>query len=143
MSDFFDQDGEDESEELPHEIIAEFIGAFMASGMNSDALYRQHFCDMVAGRIYNEFGLDGMCEMMMSLDRRADWISDIILEAPDLENIAFKKYGVYDPEISTKARQTKAIQELNGKLWRLRRKYARLIVDEIMAEKTEQPNDNA
>lgn len=135
MSDFFDQDHEDDDgDEVTHEIVAEFIGAFMAAGMNSDAIYRQSYCEMVAQKVYNEFGLDGMCELMMAMDRRADWISDIILEAPDLENVMFKKYGVWDPEISSKARQTKAIQELNGKLWRLRRKYARLIVDEIMAD---------
>lgn len=139
MSDFFDQDHEDDdSEDITHEVVAEFIGAFMAAGINSDAIYRQHYCEIIAQKVYNEFGLDGMCELMMAMDRRADWISDIILEAPDLENIMFKKYGVWDPEISQKARQTKAIEELNGKLWRLRRKYARLIVDEIMTAGEEQ-----
>lgn len=132
MDEFFDETEDDG--EVPQEILAEFVGAFMGAGMAAESLYRQHYCDMIAQKVYNEFGLDGMCELMMAMDKKADWISDIILEAPDLENIAFKKYGVYDPNISTKARQTKAIQELNTKLWRLRKKYAKLIVDEIMTE---------
>jgi hypothetical protein len=132
MDEFFDETEDDG--EVPQEILAEFVGAFMNAGMVAESLYRQHYCDMIAQKVYNEFGLDGMCELMMAMDKKADWISDIILEAPDLENIAFKKYGIYDPNISTKARQTKAIQELNTKLWRLRKKYAKLIVDEIMTE---------
>lgn len=121
--DFFDQVGE-----------ANFLGAFMLSVMSADMVYRQHYCEIVAQRVYDEFGIDGMCELMIALDKTADWISDIIIDAPDLENIAFKKYGVYDSEISQKARQTKAIQELNTKLWRLRKKYAKIIVDEIMQD---------
>jgi hypothetical protein len=103
-------------------------------------LYRRHYCDIVAHKVYNEFGVDGMCELMMAMDKKADWISDIIIESPDLDNIAFKKYGTFDPELAAKARHTKALQELNEKLWRLRRKYARLIVDEIMGTEEEVQN---
>lgn len=132
--DEFRNDDFDENEEIPQDIVAEFVGAFMASGMSAETLYRQHYCDLIAQKVFNEFGLDGMCELMMAMDKKASWISDIILEAPDLENIAFKKYGVFDPDMASKARRTDAIQEFNTKLWRLRRKYAKLIVDEIMLE---------
>lgn len=126
----------DESED-PKEMMAEFLSQFMSAG-TSEYLYRRHYCDIVAHKVYNEFGVDGMCELMMAMDKRADWISDIIIEAPDLDNIAFKKYGTFDAELAKKARHTKALEELNQKLWRLRRKYARLIVDEIMGEEEEE-----
>jgi hypothetical protein len=90
--------------------------------------------------VYNEFGYDGLAEMMMSMDKKADWISDILIEAPDLDNIAFKVYGTFDDKLADKARQTDALREFNDKLWRLRRKYSKLIVAEIM-EWDESPND--
>jgi hypothetical protein len=121
----------EEPDREPTEMMAEFLSQFMAAG-SADYLYRRHYCDIIAHKVYNEFGIDGMCELMMSMDKKADWISDIIIEAADLDNIAFKKYGTFDPELALKARSTKSLQELNEKLWRLRRKYARLIVDEIM-----------
>jgi hypothetical protein len=132
MDDFDDE--ELGAEGLPPEVVAEFISTFITHAHNAEAIYRRHYCDVVAGKVHNEFGTEGLCELMMAMDKRAEWISDILLEAPDLENIAFKKYGVYDGEIAKKARNTKALAEMNEKLWRLRRKYAKLIVDEIMGD---------
>lgn len=132
-----DEEAFEEPEREANELMAEFISSFMTAG-SAEQIYRKHYCDIIAHKVYNEFGMDGMCELMMSMDRKADWISDIILEAPDLDNIAFKKYGVFDQDLAAKARSTKAFKELNEKLWRLRRKYARLIVTEIMeGEKAE------
>lgn len=122
-----------EEPEDSKEMMAEFLSQFMSSS-SSEYLYRRHYCDIIAHKVYNEFGIDGMCELMMAMDKKAAWISDIIIEVTDLDNIAFKKYGTFDPELAFKARNTKALQELNEKLWRLRRKYARLIVEEIMTE---------
>lgn len=122
---------ENEDQQEPSEIMAEFLTQFIASG-TADILYRKNYCDMVAGKVYNEFGYDGLAELMMAMDKKADWISDILIEAPDLDNIAFKTYGTFDDKLAVKARQTRALQEFNDKLWRLRRKYSKLIVAEIM-----------
>lgn len=123
---------EEPEDQEPTELMAEFISQFMSSG-TAEVIYRKHYCDIVASKVYNEFGADGLCELMISMDKRADWISDILIEAPDLDNIAFKNYGVFDDKMAVKARHTKALQELNEKIWRLRRKYSKLIVEEIMS----------
>jgi hypothetical protein len=123
---------EEPEDQEPAEIMAEFLTQFMASG-TADLLYRKNYCEFVASKVHSEFGVDGLCELMVAMDRHGDWISDILFEAPDLDNIAFKNYGVFDSEISTKARHTKALQDFNEKIWRLRRKYAKLIVEEIMS----------
>ena len=69
---------------------------------------------------------------MMAIDKRANWISDILIENSDLDDILFQKYGIYDSEICLKARKTEAMIEMNGKIWRLRKKYAKAIVEELM-----------
>lgn len=125
-------------EEVSPEMMAEFIGAFMGAASQTEAVLRKNFCDTVVRRIYNDWGAEGFCELMVSMDKKADWISDILFESPDLADIAFNKYGIYDPEITLKARDTEAMLELNKKLWRLRRKYAKLIVDEIVGKEAEQ-----
>jgi len=123
------EDNDDQKE--PSEMMAEFLTQFISSG-TADLLYRKTYCDIVAGKVYNEFGYDGLAELMMSMDKKADWISDILIEAPDLDNIAFKTYGTFDDKLAEKARQTESLREFNEKLWRLRRKYSKLIVAEIM-----------
>jgi hypothetical protein len=100
---------------------------------------------MIANRVYAEFGHEGMCELMIAMDKKAGWISDIIIENNDLDEILFKKYGVYDHNIVSKARKTEAVQEMNSKIWRLRRKYAKAIVEELMlapSEDTQSPTDS-
>jgi hypothetical protein len=69
---------------------------------------------------------------MMAIDTRGRWVSDILLEDSDLDDILFSKYETYDKDIIHKARATNAVAEMNQKIWRLRKKYAKLIVDEVM-----------
>lgn len=121
---------ETESDVSRQELI-EFLGDFMSGTMRIEQVYRSHLCDTLVQRVNAEFGAEGLAELMIKIDECGGWISDILLEAPDLENAMFEKFGVYDPEVTHKARDTKAMYEMNKKIWRLRRRYAKLIVDEI------------
>lgn len=153
--DFFEED-EAESFVSPEE-LAVWLSEFMAQTSDAEAMYRNHFCSMIANRVYDEFGSEGLCELMIVMDKKAGWISDIIIENNDLDEILFKKYGIYDHSIISKARKTKAVQEMNTKIWKLRRKYAKAIVEEIMiaglaehgidpliinSQKTQKPTDS-
>lgn len=127
---FFDEMGENDLP--PREELAVWLSEFMAASADAENKYRNHYCTMLAEKLYEEFGIEGFCEMMMAMDRKAGWISDIILEASDLDDILFKKHGVYDKHALAKARASQSMDELNGKIWRLRRKYAKAIVEELM-----------
>lgn len=135
VSDFLDPDSPDnhELDEQTRADLTEFIANFMEGANDAEATYRKHYCQMVVNKIHHEFGYEGLCELMITMDKRAGWISDILIESPDLDEYLFKKYNLYDDDIASKARETTAMQDLNGKIWRLRRKYSRLIVDELMA----------
>ncbi|MEY3099145.1 MAG: hypothetical protein RIS63_33 [Bacteroidota bacterium] len=121
------------SEESPEERqdLMGFLSEFLISAKDTEMRYRDNYCDIVVNKVFNDFGYEGLCHLMMSIDKKANWISDIIIENSDLDDVMFKKYGFYDAGICDKARQTKAMLELNTKIWRLRRKYAKIIVDEI------------
>ena len=135
--DFFD-DEDDEQFANPEE-LAVWLSEFMAQTSDAEVMYRNHFCTMIANRVYDEFGHEGLCELMIAMDKKAGWISDIIIENNDLDEILFKKYGVYDHNIVSKARKTEAVQEMNTKIWKLRRKYAKAIVDELMVAPLDTP----
>lgn len=127
-----DFSGEEEDGEQPtKEELAMWLSEFMSQGQRAQSMYRQHFCQIVVERLFEEFGVDGMCELMMAIDRRAGWISDIILEDADIHDALFKNHGIYDDKAIQKARECAEIVEMNKKIWRLRKKYSRLIADEI------------
>jgi hypothetical protein len=131
MDDEFGFDGDDD---IPtREELAVWLSEFMNSTAAAESMYRSHFCDLLAHRVYADFGVEGLCELMGSIDKRGLWISDILLENNDLDEVMFSKYGTYDNDVVRKARSTSAMAELNQKIWRLRKRYAKLIVDEIMS----------
>jgi len=49
----------------------------------------------------------------------------------------FDAHGIYDSDVVGKARNSEAFIELNKKIWRLRRRYAKLIVEEIINDEKE------
>lgn len=118
--------------EPTREELAVWLSEFMNKSADAEMMYRSHFCSLMVNRVFDEFGYEGMCELLMSIDKQSGWITDIILENNDIDDILFAKFGVYDKEAIRKARDTNAMSELNKKIWRLRRKYAKLIADEIM-----------
>jgi hypothetical protein len=138
---FFDFENSEDPELTPREDLALWVGEFMAQAVDAENIYRGHFCNILADRIYQEFGYEGFCEMMMTMDRKAGWISDIIIENSDIDDILFKKYGLYDPHAIAKARASRAMEEMNGKIWRLRKKLARQVAEELVASGKEEAID--
>lgn len=112
--------------------LAVWLSEFMSQSQKAQRLYRSHFCTIIVNRLWDEFGAEGMCELMMAIDKRAGWISDIIIEDTDLHDALFNTHGVYDDDAIIKARMSHEMMELNRKIWRLRRKYAKLIAKEIV-----------
>ncbi len=121
------------SEETPEDRqdLMRFLSEFLISARDTETRYRDNYCDMVVNKIFNDFGYEGLCHLMMSIDKKGNWISDILIENSDLDDLMFSKHGFYDRDICDKARNTQAMQDLNTKIWRLRRKYAKIMVDEI------------
>lgn len=124
-------DGGENDRQPTREELAVWLSEFMGKSQEAEGMYRQNFCSMVVDRLWGEFGVEGMCELMMAIDRRAGWISDIIIEDADLHDSLFSGYGVFDNDAIYKARMSEQLTELNKKIWRLRKKYSKLIAEEI------------
>lgn len=128
--DFLDEDDDDIAQTSAE--LAVWLSEFMSQSQKAKKMYRSHFCHIVVNRLWDEFGVEGMCELMIAIDKRAGWISDIIIEDTDIHDALFNTHGVFDDEAIVKARMSNELVELNKKIWRLRRKYAKLIAQEII-----------
>ena len=128
---FYDFDAEDDDVPTTEE-LAVWLSDFMSQSSKAEKMYRSHFCSIVVNRLWKEFGVEGMCELMLAIDKRAGWISDIILEDADLHDALFDNHGVFDDDAVIKARMSNRLMEMNKKIWRLRRKYSKLIAEEIV-----------
>jgi hypothetical protein len=129
----------DDDSDPSHEDLIEMIGEFMTGSMRVADVYRSHLCDTLVQRVYDEFGTEGMAELMMKIDWRADWITDMLFDSNDLHDSMFKRHSTFDEEISMKARSTMAMSEMNKKIWNMRKRYVAKIVDEIWESDNPQP----
>lgn len=114
------------------EELAVWLSEFMSQSQKAQILYRSNFCAFVVNKVFEEFGIEGLCDLMLAIDKRAGWISDILIEDADIQDAMFNAHGVFDDQAIVKARLSEELTELNKKIWRLRRKYARLIAEEII-----------
>ena len=112
--------------------LAVWLSEFMSQSQKAQRMYRSHFCSLAVNKVWEEFGVEGLCELMMHIDKRAGWISDIIIEDADIHDALFDNHGVFDDDAIIKARMSNEMMEMNKKIWRLRRKYAKLIAKEIV-----------
>jgi hypothetical protein len=132
MDENLEHNSEFEDDEPSREELALWLSEYMSNAVSAETMYRSHLLDLITSRVYEEFGKDGLCKLMFAIDKRGKWISDIMLEDSDFDEVLFANYGIYDEDIVKKARETDAIMEMNKKIWRLRKKYSKLIVDEVM-----------
>lgn len=121
-----------DDDEPSREELALWLSEYMSNAVSAETMYRSHLLDLIAGRVYDEFGKEGLCKLMFAIDKKGKWISDIMLEDNDFDEVLFSNYGIYDHDIVKKARETDAIMEMNQKIWRLRKKYSKIIVAEVM-----------
>ncbi len=132
-----DMNTDGEPNEYPDSIFDHLAAAM--DGESVEAFnYRKDLCLILAGKVKDEFGLEGLCELLGGIDSTAGWISDILIESSDIDDVLFQKYGIYVDNSLNLARKTKAMEQFSKSLWRLRRKYAALMAAEIYTISTEQ-----
>lgn len=134
MDEFSEEAFSDESPDLTREELIGMLSEFIGQSRDAETVYRNNLCAILVNRIFDEFGADGLCELMVQIDNKAGWISDIIFDQADFNNAMFKRYGTFDDGVVEKARHSEKLIEMNQKIWRLRRRYANLIADEIISK---------
>lgn len=107
-------------------------------GESEQALaYRKDLCFILAGKIKSEFGVEGLCQLISGIDETAGWISDILLESGDIDDFLFQAHGVYIENSIDLARKTEAMKKFQRSLWSARRRYAKMMAEEIYAKSIE------
>lgn len=123
-----DMDGE--PNEFPDSIFDHLAAAMDGESLQAFT-YRKDLCFILAGKIKGEFGVEGLCELLSGIDATAGWVSDILLESADIDDVLFREYGIYIDDSLDMARKTQAMKKFQKSLWSMRRRYAKLMAEEI------------
>jgi len=101
--------------------------------------YRKDLCRILAGKVKSEFGVEGLCELIGGIDTAGGWISDILLESGDIDDFLFSEHGVYLENSINLARKTESMKKFQRALWSARRRYAKMMAEEIYANSIRTP----
>jgi len=92
----FGDDGPDRNE------LLNYLSEFMREGRHMEKMYRENFCELVVNKIFEDFGYEGLCNLMVKIDGKANWISDILIENSDLMTLCSRNTAPMMPRCATR-----------------------------------------
>lgn len=132
---------EDKGENTPGE--SDSVFDHLAAAMDGESVealeYRRDLCLILAGKIKSEFGVEGLCELIGGIDVAGGWLSDILIESGDIDDFLFSEHGVYLENSIDLARKTDSMKKFQRALWSARRRYAKMMAEEIYANSIRAP----
>jgi hypothetical protein len=78
------------------------------------------------------FGDEALLELLVAIDRKGRWETEIIAEQADVDNILMSKYGAFDDEMWEKIQDTKAWAEMHREVFTVSKKWIETAIDEVM-----------
>lgn len=82
------------------------------SAVNPTVAYRKELCKRLARQIHNQFGADGLFDLLTGIDEIGNLASLVILERTEIENYVFQRHGIFDPDMFEKIQLSDEWDEL-------------------------------
>jgi hypothetical protein len=121
--------------EVPRNIIEE-LSKFIAQHIEKEDDMNRRVRDYL-DELYEQFDDDEEVSdfIMNYVQRRHGWDLEIVLSESDVEEMFFKVFDGYDPEMWGKVRNTDAVRELHYEVYKLSQFYAKKAVNEVLQDK--------
>lgn len=113
------------------------IEKLVESAVNPTVAYRREICRRLAKQIYNQFGLDGLFDLLTGIDEIGKLTSVVISERSEIENYVFEKHGVFDPDIFEKVQLSDEWDELLDELIQNAGQGVASIIDNVIAREND------
>lgn len=72
------------------------------SAINPTVAYRKEICRRLARQIHNQFGIEGLFDLLTGIDEIGNLSSVVISERTEIDNYLFENYGIFDPDMFEK-----------------------------------------
>lgn len=103
------------------------------SATNPTVAYRREICRRLARQIYNQFGPEGLFDLLTSIDDIGNMSSVVVSERTEVENYLFKEHGIFDPDIFEKVQLSDEWDEFVDAVFESAGETVARIVDDIVA----------
>ena len=127
-----DPDGFINGERDPKKEAQALFERLTKEGRVPELLFRGTFARHVVDGIYEMFGDEALLELLVAIDRKGRWETEINAEQADVDNILKAKYGAFDDEMWEKIQDTKAWAEMHREVFTVSKKWIETAIDEVM-----------
>lgn len=90
------------------DLTPERIHKLIQSATNPVAHYRRQVCKRLANQIYNQFGIDGLLDLLSGIDDAGRFASVVVIDRDEIDNFLFETYGIFDPDMFEKVQLSEA-----------------------------------
>lgn len=84
------------------EFTPENLHKLVESAVNPKAHYRRSICRRLAHQTYNQFGIEGLFDLLSGVDDAGQFQTVIICDRDEIDNYVFQKYGTFDNDMFEK-----------------------------------------
>ena len=89
-------------------LTPEQIENIVFSAIDPEATFRKHAAKGLIREFHKRFGDIGLVDVLIAIDNTDRFASMIVLERNEIDNYAYEKWGVFDPDMITKVQLTEA-----------------------------------
>lgn len=116
------------------DLTPERIQKLIESATNPVAHYRRQICARLASQIYNQFGIDGLLDLLTGIDNAGRFSSIVVIDRDEIDNFLFDTYGVFDPDMFEKVQLTESWDDFIAETLEKAGKVLGEIVEDILKE---------
>lgn len=88
------------------DMTPERLHKLIESAVNPKAHYRRNICRRLATQTYNQFGVEGLFDLLSGIDDAGRFQSVIIADRDEVDNYLFKECGIFDQDMFEKIQMT-------------------------------------
>lgn len=93
---------------MDEDLTPDKIKRIVDSATHPAVSYRRQICRRLAHQTYNQFGIDGLLDLLSGIDDAGRFNSIVVIDRDEVDNFLFENYAIFDPEMFLKVQMTEA-----------------------------------
>ena len=91
---------------MDDDLTPERLKRIVDSAANPITSYRRQICRRLAKQTYNQFGIDGLLDLLSGIDEAGRFASIVVADRDEIDNYLFLEHGAFDPDMFEKVQIT-------------------------------------
>lgn len=120
---------------MDEDMTPERLHKLVSSAVDPSGAYRKQICKRLAHQIYNQFGVDGLLDLLGGIDDAGRFASVVVADRDEIDNYLYCEYGTFDKDIFDKVQMTEEWDDFIAETMDRAGTVLGKIVDDLVAKR--------